>query len=396
MRALWAVVQHGSTVRAAEAIHLSQPSVARAVVQLEMACGVPLFVRATRGMVPTPICTQLAARIEVLLRQLACGATEAQDAAAPAEKRPGVAERFPALVTRAHLCALVGIATCGSEAQAAAWLGITQPAVHMSLRDLEAALGIRLFYKLRLGTRLTPAGEALLRRVKLALAEIHGMETDIAARRGEIRGRVVVGTLPLSVNIFLPRAVQSLTAAHRDIAVHIVDGTYESLVKALLSADIDVIAGALRPDVPNTEVQHHHLFDDELVIVARTGHPCFARGPVVLEDLLDYDWVKPLPNSPADRALAELFRNQGLELPRNSLHASSTSMTRAFLVQTERLAMASRGQALLDDHGGHLSIVPLELPSTRRRIGLVTRALSAPSHDLRLFLDACHQAVRAL
>ena len=50
IRALVAVSQHGSTVRAAEAIHISQPAVARAIVELERTCGLALFSRATRGM----------------------------------------------------------------------------------------------------------------------------------------------------------------------------------------------------------------------------------------------------------------------------------------------------------------------------------------------------------
>lgn len=396
MRALLAVAQHGTTVRAAEAIHLSQPAVARSVTQLEQACGVPLFTRATRGMMPTAAGTQLAERIAALLLHLSSGATEALAAATPAAPRGSTApQRFPAIVPPGHLRALVAIDAGGSEAQAAAWLGVTQPAVHAALQGLEAMLGVRLFYKLSFGTRLTPAGEALLRRVKLALAELRGMESDIAAWRGEIRGRVVVGVLPLSVPIFLPRAVEALAAAHPDIEIHIVDGTYESLVQDLLSADIDAIAGALRADAPSDELSLHHLFDDDLVVVARTGHPCLQRKGLRLEHLLQWDWVTPLPGTPADRALERLFRNQGLQPPRAGLRASSPLMTLAFVVQTERLALASRGQALVDDHGGRLSIVPLALPSTRRRIGLVTRALSKPSQDLRLFLDACQQAAPA-
>lgn len=395
MRALLAVVQHGSTVRAAEAIHLSQPAVARAVMQLEKACGVPLFARATRGMMPTTAGSQLAGRIDALQLHLSSGATEALAAATPAvptARRSAAPQRFPAVVPPGHLRALVAIAACGSEARASAWLGVTQPAVHAALQGLETLLGARLFYKLPFGTRLTPAGEALLRRVKLALAEIRGMETDIAAWRGEIRGRVVVGVLPLSVAIFLPSAVEALAARHPDIEIRIVDGTYESLVQDLLSADVDAIAGALRAEPPSEEVQQHHLFDDDLVVVARAGHPCLKRRGLRLEHLLEWEWVTPLPGTPADRALAQLFGGSGLAPPRGSLHASSPTMTLSFVVQTGRLALASRGQALLDDHGGQLCIVPLALPSTRRRIGLLTRALSTPSPDLRLFIEACLQA----
>lgn len=395
MRALLAVVQNGTTVRAAEAIHLSQPAVARSVAQFELFCGLPLFTRAARGMMPTALGTQLAQRIEAVLQHLSSGAAEALAAAPSLARRSTAPQRFSTVVAPGHLRALVAIASCGSEAQAAAWLNVTQPAVHTALQGLNALLDVRLFYKLPFGTRLTPAGEALLRRVKLALAEIRGMEGDVGVWRGEIRGRVVVGVLPLSVTIFLPRAVELLAAAQPDIEIVVVDGTYESLMQALLSADVDAIAGALRGDTPVGEVRQLHLFDDDLVVVARTGHPSLARKSLELGDLLEWDWVTPLPGTPADHALEKLFRAQGLPPPRGSLRASSPAMTLAFVVQTGRLALASRGQALVDNHGGQLSIVPLTLPSTRRQIGVATRAVSKPSHDLQLFLDACQQVASA-
>jgi LysR family transcriptional regulator of gallate degradation len=299
------------------------------------------------------------------------------------------------VVGSAALRALVAIATAGSEARAAAALGVSQPAVHAALQGLENLVGVRLFYKLSSGTRLTPAGEALLRRVKLAGAEVRAMEGDLAAWRGEIRGRIVVGVLPLSVTIFLPRAVDALHRSHPDIEIQIVDGTYESLVRQMLSADVDAIAGALRADDPQSEIRQLHLFDDDLVVVARAGHPCLRRKRSTLHDLLRWDWVTPLPGTPADTALERVFRAQGLEPPAGGLQASSPALTLSFVMQTGRLAIASRGQALIDNHGGELRIVALALPLTMRRIGVATRSMGEPSHDLRLFLDACRSAVPA-
>lgn len=395
MRAMLAVVQHGSTMRAAQAMHLSQPAVARSVLQLEQACGAALFMRGARGMMPTTLGSQLAARIEAMLQHLSSAAAEAQAAAPLAGRRSPLPQRFAEIVPAGQLRALMAIAECGSESQAAQALGLTQPAVHAALQGLETSLGLQLFYKLTFGTRLTPAGEALLRRVKLALAEVRGMDSDISAWRGEIRGRVVIGVLPLSVSIFLPRAVAMLAASHPDIEVSIVDGTYESLMQQLLSADIDAIAGALRADAPEDEVRQSHLFDDDLVVIAPAGHSCLRQQQLTLEDLLQWPWVAPLPGTPADRAMVQLFRGQGLEPPQGSLRASSPTMTLAFVLQTGRLALASRGQALQDNHGGQLCILPLALPSTRRRIGLAMRAQSTASQDLALFTQACVQAASA-
>ncbi|NML18829.1 LysR family transcriptional regulator [Azohydromonas caseinilytica] len=393
MRVLLAVAGHGSTARAAEAIHLSQPAVARSIVELEKACGLELFVRTARGMVATQPGTRLVGRTGTVFEHLACGAAEALAAAPSTARQPASPERFPSVVSAGSLRALIAITACGSEASAAQSLGVTQPAVHAALQALEQVLGVRLFYKMAAGTRLTPAGEALLRRVKLALAEIKAMENDLAAWRGDIRGRIVVGVLPLSVSMFLPRAIEALVHEHPNIAIQIVDGTYESLVQQLLSADVDAIAGALRGDTARDEIRQLHLFDDELAVIARAGHPCLKRRALRLKDLLQWEWVTPLPGTPADRALEELFRSEGLEPPQQGLQASSPALTQAFVMQTGRLALASRGQVLAENHGGQLCIVPLALPSTARRIGVTTRALGEPAHDLQLFLQACQAAV---
>ncbi|MEN2433729.1 MULTISPECIES: LysR family transcriptional regulator [Comamonas] len=396
LRAALTVVRQGSTIRAAQAMHLSQPAVARSVLQLEEACRLPLFIRGARGMMPTALGNQMAARIETMLQHLGSGAAEAQAASALTARRSSLPHRFAEVVPPGHLRALLAIAHCGSESQAAQKIGVTQPSIHAALQGLEASLGLQLFYKLTFGTRLTPSGEALLRRVKLALAEIRDMESDISAWHGQIKGRVVVGVLPLSVGIFLPAAVDRLSSSHPDIEISIVDGTYESLMQGLMSADIDVIAGALRAQVPEDEVQQLELFDDDLVVVAPSDHDSLQREHLTLEDLLQWQWVTPLPNTPADSAMVRLFRSHGLEPPRSNLRASSPTMTLAFVLQTGRLALASRGQAMRDNHGGLLSILPVELPSTRRGIGLAIRAQGTASQNLDLFIRACHQTMADL
>jgi DNA-binding transcriptional LysR family regulator len=58
LRAALTVVRQGSTIRAAQAMHLSQPAVARSVLQLEEACRLPLFIRGARGMMPTALETR--------------------------------------------------------------------------------------------------------------------------------------------------------------------------------------------------------------------------------------------------------------------------------------------------------------------------------------------------
>ncbi|MDA7416292.1 LysR substrate-binding domain-containing protein [Xenophilus arseniciresistens] len=394
LRALLAVIEHGTTVGAAQAVHLSQPAVTRAIGRLEEACEQALFERTTRGMRPTPQGEQIAARARVFFDRLRQGAHEALVMEAARQPRRAGAERFAQAVSAGQIRALVAVAAVGSESQAALQLGISQPAVHASLQELEQLLALTLFYKRSSGTRLTPPGEALLLRVKQAVAELRGMEGDLAAWQGQARGQLVIGVLPLSVPIFLPRALERFMAGHPAVQVRIVDGTYENLVQLLLSADIDVIAGALRAQPPSADVQQHPLFDDELVVVAHRDHPCLAqRRKLSLRQLLDWPWVAPLAHTPAERVLHRAFEAQGLLPPARQLSANSPLMTLSLVMQSGLLAIASRGQVLLNDFGGLLRVVPVALPGTSRRIGIATRASSRPAPHLQAFIDICRTGV---
>ncbi|HSI59344.1 MAG TPA: LysR family transcriptional regulator [Ideonella sp.] len=396
LRCLVAVARQGSAIRAAEAIHLSQPAVTRAVLDLEAYCGLALFERASRGMIATAAGERAAQRAEMLLQHLARGASEALALAPPQARRAGLPDRFAGAVPAASLKALAAVAISASEARAAEALGISQPAVHRSLHLLEDLAGVALFQKSARGTRLTHSGEALLRRIKLAFAEARAMESDIAAWRGEVRGRVIVGALPLSVSMVLPRAVDAVLRRHPDMEVTVVDGTYESLTQQLLSADVDVIVGALRPDSAMDEVRQEVLFNDDLAVVARAGHPCLDGTKLQLADLLAWEWVVPLQNTPASFAMARVFGTLGLPVPKGQLQANSPAITRSLVMQAGRLALSSRGQALQDDDTGQLRVVPVTLPDTMRPIGVAMRNMGEPSPDLRVLLNELRDVAETL
>ncbi|CAM3846602.1 LysR family transcriptional regulator [Kerstersia gyiorum] len=395
LRAMSAVVQHGTTFAAAEACHVSQPAITRAIQRLERDCGLDLFLRTARGMAPTEPGRQMAARVMALLACLQTGAREALASDASKRGGDGTTGRFARSVTPSQIQALLSVAAWGSESRAAQALGISQPAIHAALQGLERLISVRLFYKLPSGTWLTPPGDALLLRTRQALAELRGLESDLAAWQGETRGTIVIGTLPLSVPIFLPHAIQTIMQAHPGVRVGIIDGTYEDLLQRLRSADIDVIAGALRRDPVDDDIRQIALFEDDLVIVARPDHPCLQQAGLQLDDLTRWRWVTPLPDTPADRLLRQIFAAQGLAPPSGRLYANSPMITQALVQQTGHLAIASRGQAQIEARHGNLCIVPVATPGTGRKIGLALRTATQASPQLHALLQACQDAVAA-
>lgn len=396
LRCLAAVAEYGSNTRAADIVHLSQPAVTRSILEIERYFGHPLFDRGARGMAATPLGVRVAARAARMQQLLVMGAAEAQQMCMTSPRRVPRPERFAQAVAPASLKAFLAVAARSTEANAALALGISQPAVHRSLRALQDACEATLFLKSNRGTRLTDSGEALLRRVKLAVAELRAMEAEIAAWRGQVRGRVVVGALPMSVHLVLPQAVAIMRQRHPEIRITVVDGTYESLIRQLRSADIDIVIGALRPS-PAPEIEQETLFSDQLAVIARPGHSCLRGGAPSLHQLLAWPWVVPLPNTPARAAVERAFAEQGAAPPADYVQATSAGFTRSIVAETDYLAFASRGQAKKDERAGILRVVTLALPTTSRDVGIALRSGGELSPDLQALVEALReQASRAL
>ena len=301
LRAVCAVDSCGSSVAAAQALHLSQSSVVRAVQALEATLGGALFERSGRGMVATEMGRSVALRTRRALSHLASVDPRGRRAAG-SDALAWTASRLAAGVGVRHLAVLPALAQEGSEAAGGTRLGISQSAVHQTLVQLEHMAGAALFVRGRRGLRATEAGEAVLRAFKLAYAELDQAGDELAARRGVVQGRLVIGTLPFSTGRLLSEAVDRVLRAHPGLGITIIDGTYKALLHQLRHADIDLLVGALRPTLPGPDLQQETLFLDQLAVVARARHPLAQRPHLAWQDLRDQAWIMPMPNTPAQTA----------------------------------------------------------------------------------------------
>jgi len=391
LRALVGVCRAGSTSQAAQMLPLSQSAVARAVRQLEEELGTKLFVREARGMVPTKEGKLLAHRAGRALVQLELAETEAEHRS-DALREPLHRGRFAGTCSYRHLITYVVFCETHSEALASRRLGISQPAVNQALRQIAYMLGVSLYRRTARGMRLTESGETVLRRIKLALNEFRLAEEELNALAGRLRGRIVVGSLPLSAGTLVPRSIDRLLSKHEDLHVTIVDGTYDALLSQLLHADVDVIVGALRPTPQSPEIMQEALFTDTLSVVARRDHPLLRRPLSGLADLTGASWIAPLSGTPARDAFARAFLAENVAPPPSPLEANSAVVVQALLLDSDRLALLSPWQVQRGVASGQLVVLPVKVRETAREIGLTVRRDADPGMGLRLF----QEEIRAL
>ncbi len=397
LRVACAVAACGSSVAAAQLLHLSQSSVVRAVQGLERLLDTALFERSGRGMLTTAAGAALTLRAARALSCLARADTQPRKSGGT-EAMAWSGSRLAAGVGARHINLLFALLQAASAPEAARLLGISQSAVHQTLAQLEHMAGAALFLRSRSrsGLRATEACDRMLQAFKLARAELAQAADELAARRGVGQGRLVIGTLPFSTGRLLSDAVDRVLRAHPGLGITIIDGTYDALVHQLRHADIDVIVGALRPALPGPDLQQEALFLDPLAVVARAAHPLARRQSLDWSDLRGQDWIMPMPHTPAQTAFEQALQVARVALPADALRVNSALMMQAMLAQSDRLALMSPRQIQREIAAGLLVVLGLPVQHQPRLIGMVWRAGYLPTPAAQQLFDALRSAARRI
>ncbi len=230
------------------------------------------------------------------------------------------------------------VATLGSMHKAAEAVHMTQPNVVKIVRQLEALLDVALFERHSKGVRLTVFAEHLLTRIRPMLGDVRAMSEELTALRGGDGGQVAVGTLISASAWLLPESVALMKRRHPRVGLVIQEATNDILFPMLQVGELDVIVGRL-PEDPGEGVEMHAIYHDDLMIVARAGHPLSRRSVCAVRDLLDYPWIVPSNASPVRRQVDQFFLDRGLPVPDNQIVSLSMLTNLGILARSDALAM---------------------------------------------------------
>ena len=382
LRALAAALAHGNLSRAAEEVGISQPALTQGLGKLERQLGASLFDRRPDGVAATDAGIALAQRADRAFQFLGSAARR-QGRGTRGFARP---ER---LMTATQLRAWLHFCDAQSFAAAAAASGLSQPAIHRAVRDLEQICATPLAERRGRGMALTTAGRALARAVRLAEREIAAGIVEVRGDDREI-GRISIGAMPLSRALVLPHAIAAYLRAAPTMIVDVVEGSWRELVEPLADGVIDLTIGALRDDPP-PGLDQEALFTDRLAIFARAGHPLVGSA-ITMDVLAAQQWVVGPAGTPLQSHWEALFA--GRSLPAVPVECGSVMVIRGLLTQSDLLTLLSPDQVALEVQSGVLAqIGPPVLPAVRT-IGITTRSGWRPTPGQRTVIDHIRAAAR--
>lgn len=384
IRLFVAFADRGSLTAAADALGISQPAASQAIHALEAALGATLISRA--DMTATPEGETALVRFRRI-----------SDFVRRAPAAPRLASKLDALLAWPHLRAVAAFLAHGSFSAAARGLGQSEPAVQRAAREAETIMGVPLFEGNGRSIRLTTSGHNAARAFNLAVGEFQSARTELMERRDRFEGRVVIGTLPLTRTFLVPDAVASLAARYPAARFEVLEGSYDALVAELERGRIDILVGALRQNFASHTLEQERLFDYELKVVGRTGHPLIGRGTVTTDDLSSYPWVVARQGTPS----RETFDAMAVAFPPDrpalrSVETGSLNIIRGVLLKSDHLALLSTHQVRYDLEAGFLGLLDCRLPPSRRPVGITLRRHWLPTRVQSEFLAALRTASAGL
>lgn len=294
-------------------------------------------------------------------------------------------------VTIRQIHAFLAVAQEGTFTKAAERMQIAQPALSQLIRELEKALGIRIFDRTTRRVELTDGGREFH---GAAVKILHDLEAairsanDLAERK---RGRIVVAAPPLLSAVALPPAIVSLKATYPGLQVAIIDAGNEFVVDAVRFGRADCGIGTfhgLEDGIERSPIAR----DTYMLFFARDSR--FAARKTVDWNELENETVVTVPRDSGTGLLVEMGFDTA-HIPLQPAYEVSQISTALALVR------AGLGIAILPSYarevapdGVHAS--RLTAPSITREIVMIRQRSRSVSPALAAFEVLLRRHVRQL
>ena len=237
-----------------------------------------------------------------------------------------------------HIRNFLAVAECGGVQAAARQLGVTQPAVTRSIRDLEHELGAPLFERSGNGMKVTPIGQAVLRRASGVWAEIGRIHDEVAQLSARGSGTVSVGLSFVAHAGLLPKVIGAFRRTASNVRLEIKESLFDAMMSDLDNGVIDFYVGPMLPGGPHEgRLLIEPLFENRRQIYCRRHHALAkARS---LADLSGASWVTASATRNSERELAALFNHYGLPPPHVAVNVQ-TMLSMMFVAESSDLLTA--------------------------------------------------------
>lgn len=290
-----------------------------------------------------------------------------------------------------HVSCFVEVARLRSVVKAAEALGMTQPGVSKTLKELEQVLDVELFDRSRRSLVLTSFGEVFLNHAGLGLAAFR-QGVDALSQARTDAAVVHIGVLPTVAAGLAPRAIERFTHHPLFCRTRVITGPSPYLLAQLRIGDVDLVVGRMANPENMSGLSFEHLYSERIIPTVRPNHPLLGRDLIDLRQIESYRVLMPPPRAIIRPAVERLLLSHGVGRLRDEIETVSNSLGRAYTRATDAIWMISEGVVATDIAQGQLAALPVDTKETLGPIGITVRTEAIPSPQAEALIRAIRES----
>jgi DNA-binding transcriptional LysR family regulator len=250
-------------------------------------------------------------------------------------------------VTIYKLKCVIAVAQDGSESRAASRLHTNQPSISRAIHEVEAAIGVRLFYTWHGGSRLTEAGKAFVEEI------LHSVDQyERAVQRAQNVAKRQDGFLNVAYSSFLcPELLSIVSDLHferpTDPVLRMTSLHTVGIIRGVLEGQYQAGVGYL--PIHYAELEARELLDEDLMLCIPARHRLFRFESISPQDIDREPLIgvseHALPE--VQKEIAAYFEVLGIDL--NVIAEPFT------FYEAIHMAAAGRGIAMVSSGWSHLT-----------------------------------------
>lgn len=296
----------------------------------------------------------------------------------------------------AQLRAFAAVAEHLHFRDAAAGIGVSQPALSGAISALEETLGVQLVERTTRKVLLSPAGVRLAARARTVLDAVGELLEEAEAARAPFTGVLRFGVIPTVAPYVLPTVLRLVHERYPELDLQVHEERTASLLGGLAHGRLDLLLLAVPLGMPG--VTELPLYDEDFVLVTPSDHRLGGRSDIPRRTLRELDLLL------LDEG--HCLRDQALDICREAgrEEGSSATTSAAGLSTLVQLVAGGLGVTLLPrtallvetGRSAQLATGCFADPAPSRRIALAMRSGAARKEEFESFAEALRGALTAL